>query len=217
MQARFARDAVAAGLLLPLMLLLAQPVPARAEVVLRETRSDYVLAATTASDLREQLRRRLAQRATEGGVTSHGLTRAELETRYELEPGDGSRCVLEAIEVRLTIDTLLPSWRPSGRADPELRSRVEAMLAGLARHEAGHREHVMETAHAVDAGLRALPPASTCRELGRAAQRLVSRALIKLRFNEWNYDAATQSGRRQGAVLAADTSLPRVRRSAPRR
>jgi predicted secreted Zn-dependent protease len=212
-RARFVHRAAAAVLSLAL---LAQPA-VRAEVLLLETRSDYVLEGTTAAALREQLQKRLAQRASEGGVTSHGLTRAALETRYELEPGDGSRCVLEDIEVRLTIDTLLPSWRASGRPDPGLRPRVEAMLAGLARHEAGHREHVLETAGAVDAGLRAMPPASSCRELGRAAQRLVSRALIKLRVNEWNYDAATQGGRRQGAVLAIDAPPSRGRGSTPRR
>lgn len=189
---------------------------ASAQVVLVETRSDYVLEGTSAAVLREQLQQRLAQRAAEGSATSHGLTRAELQTRYELEPGDGSSCTLEDIEVRLTIDTLLPSWRPVGQPEAGLRLRVEAMLAGLAQHEAGHRDHVLETAAKIDAGLRAFPPAPTCDGLRRAAQRLVSKALIKLRFNEWNYDAATQGGRRQGAVLTLDAP-PAARRSAPRR
>lgn len=201
---------------LALGLLLASA-PGSAQVVLVETRSDYVLDASSAEALREQLRQRLAQRAAEGSVISHGLTRAELETRYELEPGDGSSCVLEEIEVRLTIDTLLPSWRPLGRPDASLRPRVEAMLAGLAQHEAGHRDHVLDTANRIDAGLRAFPPAPTCDALRRAAQRLVSRALIKLRFDEWNYDAATQRGRRQGAALTLEVPAPRARRSASRR
>jgi predicted secreted Zn-dependent protease len=186
------------------------------QVVLVETSRDYVLDGVSAESLREQLQQRLVQRAAEGGVISHGLTRAELATRYELEPGDGTRCVLEDIEVQLTIDTLLPAWRPRGRAAAGLRPRVEAMLAGLARHEAGHRDHVLDTATQIDAGLRALAPAPSCETLRRAAQRLVSRALIRLRSSEWNYDAATESGRRQGAVLTRETSPP-LRRSTSRR
>jgi predicted secreted Zn-dependent protease len=211
------RSAHRLGLAAALALL---PTLAAAQVVLSETRSDYVLHGASAQDLRDQLQRRLAQRSAEGGVISHGLTRAELETRYQLRPDPGGGCVLDAIEVRLAIDTQLPVWRPAARHAAELVPRVEAMLAGLARHEAGHRDNAIAAAGAIDAALRALPARGECDGLRRAAQRLVSRALIRLRVREWNYDEATGRGRRQGAVLELENEtqrVPRRPRSAARR
>lgn len=215
--ARGGRSALALAFALALAL---APGLAPAQVVLSETRSDYVLRGNTAAALSEQLQQRLAQRSAEGGVISHGLTRAELEARYRLQPDAAGHCALVAIEVRLAIDTQLPVWQPAGRRDPELAPRVESMLAGLARHEAGHRNSAIAAAERIDAGLRALPQATGCDALRRAAQRLVSRALIRLRVREWNYDEATGRGRRQGAVLEMQRGPQRSargRRSAARR
>lgn len=188
---------------------------AAAQVVLHETRSEYVLDAADAPALRAQLAGRLAERAADGGVISHGLTRAELETRYELEPFEPAGCRLARIEVTLSIDTLLPVWRPARRPQADLAPRVARMLTGLATHEAGHRDNALEAARAVDEALRGLAPSADCRALRRAAQRLVSRALLRLRVREWTYDQATGGGSRQGAVLEVGREAPR--RSAARR
>lgn len=188
--------------------------PAMGEVRLQETRREYVLDATSVEALRAQIERGppvpLPDRA------SHGLTRAEVEARYELEPSDAGGCRLEQIQVRLSVETRLPAWEPRGRPDRGLAPAVQAMLAGLARHEAGHRRNALKTASDIDARLRALAAAEDCPALQRAAQRVVSRALIRLRVHEWNYDRATDFGRRQGAWLDAE-QVSRARRSAARR
>jgi predicted secreted Zn-dependent protease len=208
----FRRAALLAQVLVGLSVARAVP----AQVVLQETRSEYVLDAADSTGLRRQLAQRLAQREAEGGVISHGLTRAQLEMRYELEPLERAGCRLARIEVSLAIDTQLPVWRPRAQPAPRLASRVARMLAGLARHEAGHRASTLDAAAAIDAGLRGLAPAADCKALRRAAQRLVSRALERLRVQEWFYDQATGRGRSQGAVLELDGD-ERPRRSAPRR
>lgn len=182
---------------------------AAAEVIVDETRRHYVLDASDLPQLAAQLATRRAPAAHGAGARSHGLTEAGLETRYELDPRADGRCALRRIEVRVHLSQTLPEWRPAQAPAEGMAAPVARMLEGLAAHEAGHRRHVLAAAAAIDRRLAALGPAESCERARRAAERAISRELIRLQVNENNYDRATDRGRRQGAVLELDAPLPR--------
>ncbi len=181
----------------------------RAEVVVQEQRRHYLLDASTLPLLAVQLQASGSDAAS--GRRSHGLTEAGIETRYELNPRVDGRCALRQIRVKVQLIQTLPDWKPAQPPPEGMAARVSRMLDGLASHEIGHRRHVLDTASSIDRKLSALSVAESCERARRAAERVVSRELIRLRVGERNYDLATDRGRRQGAVLELESPSPRPR------
>lgn len=192
-------------------LCLSLSVPAAAEVVVTESRRHYVLDASTQQGLVEQLATRRAIAVHSDVSRSHGLTEARMETRYELAPRADGRCALRRIVVAVHLTQTLPEWTPAQPPAPGLTERVARMLEGLASHESGHRRHVLATAASIDRKLAALGVAESCERASRAAERVVSRELIRLQANERAYDLATGRGRKQGAVLEREPPAQRRR------
>lgn len=174
---------------------------AKAEVVINERQERYQFDASTRVSLSQQLAAHQQRRDDDGAPRSHGLTEVEIETKYELDSLDPSGCELRKLRVTVNLAVTLPEWDPAKLPESGLREEVARMLRGLAEHEAGHRRHVLETASAIERKLGDLPPAPTCKQARRAAERIVRRALVRLRAREFNYDLATGDGRTQGALL----------------
>ena len=181
---------------------------ARAEVRVIEEERRYVLDASTLEEMADQLARYRAQSSRDDAARSHGLIEAGIETRYELDPGEAGDCGLRDLRVQVRLVRTLPEWKPASPAKPETIEFVDSMLRGLAEHEDGHRRHVLASASAIDAKLSALPKAPNCTQAQRAAERVVSRALIRLQIHEMNYDLATDKGRKQGALLRFERTSP---------
>ncbi len=179
---------------------------AQAEVVINEREQRYLLDASTRVTLSQQLAAHQRRRDDDGAPRSHGLTEVEIETRYQLAPLDTIGCELRELRVTVNLAVTLPEWNPAKQPEPGLREDVARMLRGLAEHEAGHRRHVLETASAIERKLGDIPPAPACKQARRAAERIVRRALVRLRAREFNYDLATGDGRTQGALLKLQES-----------
>lgn len=83
-------------------------------------------------------------------------------------------------------------------------TQIDAMnsfLAALRVHESGHVNIGRQAADAIDQAILALPPMANCDLLGSEANRAGQRILDEWRRAEKRYDAETDHGRLQGAVL----------------
>lgn len=181
---------------------------ARAEVRVIEEERSYILDASTLDEMADQLARYRAQSSRDDATRSHGLTEAGIQTHYKLDPSETGDCALRDLRVEVHLTRTLPRWKPASPPKPEMIEIVTGMLRGLAAHEEGHRRHVLASAATIDAKLAALSLASDCIQAQRAAERIVSRALIRLQVHEMNYDLATDKGRKQGAFLRFERTSP---------
>jgi predicted secreted Zn-dependent protease len=147
-----------------------------------------------------QLRQQLEQRRPDNGHW-HGLTQGRLEVRTEFEPAVHG-CDVRRLEVLLEITVWLPRWvSPSGVA-PLLQQRWEASLAGLRRHEDGHRAHLRDAAAALYERLLTYDAADRdCAGAEQFVQRALTRSRVRLRVKSDGYDALTGYGAHQGATL----------------
>ena len=138
------------------------------------------------------------------GRPSHGLLVVDLATRYRLQPvADG--CRLEAPQVDLVLAMWLPEWQPSQPPSEALRSAWDSMLAGLAEHERGHRDHALQVARELATRIAALPVrAADCGQLRRDLLGLRLSAMSRLAVRNAAYDRRTAHGQRQGAELALE-------------
>lgn len=146
------------------------------------------------------LRRQLETRRQGSGADSVGRTTQHLETRYVLQTTPGG-CRMEGLVVRLEVTIHLPRWRPAGHRPDELAQRWDAMLAGLTRHEEGHRDNALWAAHGLHRRLLALEGHGDCLTMERAAQRERFKAEMRYRQRDEAYDSRTAHGTRQGSVL----------------
>lgn len=185
---------------------------AKAEVIVDEQQRSYVMDGSGYPELAKQLETHRAPQADGDSARSHGLTEVGIETRYELHPRADGRCGLAHIQVRIHLIQTLPEWKPARPpSDETLAARVGQMLLGLRLHETGHRRHALMAAASIDRKLAALSVAESCARARRAADRVVARELLKLQIDEQRYDQATDSGRKQGAVLQMQRDLPHRR------
>jgi predicted secreted Zn-dependent protease len=181
--------------------------PSRADVLLSERQVRYRLEAHTPNGVSRELADYLR---TDGARGAHGLTRSSIQLRYELMPDTTRGCRLRELRVELDLSVTLPSWQPRMRANSRDRMAIEAMLAGLARHEAGHRRNAIETARTIERGLRALGTSADCRAATRAVNRVFRRQTVRFAARDLRYDQVTDHGRRQGARLeSVSTSTAR--------
>jgi predicted secreted Zn-dependent protease len=193
---------LASAILVALMLALtASAEPSSVEPVHRlsitERETHFRLNGTSAGELRRQLDARRPPRATEHW---HALTEARFETHVELKIGEEG-CGFAALEVELEIITVMPRWRPRHSVSRQLEDRWQAMLAGLRRHEDGHRRHAVAAAQDLYQRLVELPPQPRCSEFEARVRAENSRTMIRLQLKTDVYDAFTGRGKTQGAEL----------------
>lgn len=188
-----------------IMLLVLSVVPPPTAVATAEPGFEYVehreYYEVDAVKLRA-LRRQLQERRQSSGPDPEpiGRTTQQLETRYVLQPLPGG-CRIGDLAVSLEVTIHLPRWRPRGRRPEELGRRWDAMLAGLTRHEEGHRDNALWAAHGLHRRLLALGEDQDCLALERAAQRERFKAELRYRQRDEAYDRRTNHGVNQGSVL----------------
>lgn len=134
-----------------------------------------------------------------GHVGGSGHTEGDIEVVHETGQ-DGALCRLERAEVTVTTVVTLPKWSP-GEPPEKIRARWGQMVAGLERHELGHRQLIVEEARRLRERLMNIAPARSCREVSWSVRRELSRAMLRLRLRNQAYDSRTRSGRTQGAVF----------------
>ena len=100
-------------------------------------------------------------------------------------------CEVRNVAVAVDTTVTLPRWSPPPEADPALVDEWRAYLTALALHEQGH----VDLAHELAADSEAALTSAGCAGAHAAGREVLDR----LGEAQHAYDAATDSGRRQGA------------------
>lgn len=166
-----------------------------------EKRESYVVAGLNRKDLRASLRLAQGQgRDIPGKGKPVARTAQDLSMRFELEPVEGG-CRLKDLVVSLDVTIHLPEWVPQGTPTRGLRDDWNRMRDALERHEEGHRDIALESAHYLLANLKELGLQPDCQALRREAQKVFFRAQLRYSVRDGAYEHRTQHGIAQGAVL----------------
>jgi predicted secreted Zn-dependent protease len=177
--------------------------PAHAEQGVANTRGrvprlrveTYDVEGTTAQEIRRDLNRR--------GPLSHGQrfdarTEWNVRWRFDLEPRDES-CRATRPRVDLDVLVTLPRWRQPTDAPASLVERWQRYLRALENHEEGHAAIGASAADEIRAALAQLPPAPTCDEAERRANRAGQEIVGAHNRRDEEYDEQTDHGATQGA------------------
>jgi len=157
----------------------------------------YDLDATDADGLVAQL---AAHRPKGPSRIADALAEIRLEARHE--PGRvPAGCRPQRLRVEVEIVVSLPRWTRRPPVVNPLVERWTRMIAGLRRHEEGHRDHARHSAERLYEQLLALPPQPTCAAMKRLVDATVQRAAIRLQLQGDIYDQQTRHGHNQGAIF----------------
>lgn len=151
----------------------------------------YPIIGTTAQELREQLKDHGPRR----GINGHGRTRSEFELVYELQE-DAGTCQVGERQIRLVITTTLPYWNSGARSPDKLQDSWAAAEAALIRHEKGHRDHAVDTAHSLRETLSRMQAEGDCKRAWAGIRRSLKMAMWKLDLRAARYDSRTRNGLR---------------------
>lgn len=146
--------------------------------------------------------RQLTDALREGSAAgAHALTDFGLTLSYDLYE-EAAGCRIDRIAVQLEIDMQLPRLADDVRASSERRTRWRQAREGLNRHEHGHIDIALEHAERLLEALHALPTSADCHAARRVAGRQYMRLAMRHSLAQQLYDLRTDSGARQGAVIA---------------
>ena len=110
-------------------------------------------------------------------------------------------CRLTSSSVPLTLEYMLPRWKPPGRVDPAAVAEWNRYLGRLWEHERGHARNALAAAREIQSMLARLPAAPDCPRLELNAQAAADRILDRWNRENDAYDEATDGGAKTGAVL----------------
>jgi predicted secreted Zn-dependent protease len=156
----------------------------------------YELYGSTGDSLRQQLQR-CAPVNGDGGQYS-GETSYSLTWQYSYLSGNGS-CNLTDVKVGLHTSSILPMWRTSAAASPQLTQAWTSFIAGLTAHESGHTSIDNQYASRLTHDLQNLK-AESCDNLASLARTTINTEVQALNQANAAYDIATNHGATQGAV-----------------
>lgn len=148
----------------------------------------------------DAIARQIARCAPGDGVAAYaGNTSYQLNWQYAYR-NIGGACRINDVRVGLHVQTALPRWQASRGDASGLAGSWQQFAANLQMHESGHVALDKQYAAKLLADLQKLPPTS-CAALGAAVDRTAATDSAALQRANAAYDAATQHGRNQGAVL----------------
>jgi predicted secreted Zn-dependent protease len=111
-------------------------------------------------------------------------------------------CRLATVSVGLHAGVVLPSWTPDANATPGIVAGWQSYIAALAAHEQGHVDLDVTGARRLLADLQALP-ALPCGSVDTRVASMLTNTTDAIERANAAYDAETNHGRGQGAILAS--------------
>ena len=119
---------------------------------------------------------------------------------YNYQPGAGGLCSLSSISVGLTVSEVYPAWQQTAGTAPGTAADWQRFITSLQTHESGHAQLDRAAATGLLSDLQNFPP-TDCGSIAAAANAKAQADLTALNQANDNYDAATNHGATQGAVL----------------
>jgi predicted secreted Zn-dependent protease len=114
---------------------------------------------------------------------------------------NGNECHIDRFEVTLSAQTTLPEWADEARGPPALRAEWADFITRLRGHESGHRANGLQAAESVERSIESVGHNRDCSALGQAIDAAGHAAIARANRADIDYDARTQHGATQGAVL----------------
>ena len=159
----------------------------------------YPVRGATANELWEQIHLSGPQEGSHGKRFA-GKTKWHITWHYWFR-SDGQSCRVERSEVAFSSVTTLPVCSDPVHGSPGLQAEWKAFISRLKEHEAGHRSNGMRAAITVRRIVDAAVPTADCRRLGSTIDSSARAALARANHADIDYDATTEHGQTQGAVL----------------
>ena len=158
----------------------------------RETTDRYAVHGTRMEQLRAGLTR------GPRGFAAYTAWRVDWRYTYAVSP---SSCRVSSSTVRVEVRFTYPLWSERARGPAGLRTRWDRFLQRLRVHEAGHRLNGVRAGNEVSSLLAAAISRPTCAALGLAVDARAKTIVQRHARADKTYDARTDHGRTQGAVL----------------
>jgi len=164
----------------------------------RETYVTYNVHGTSIPELRAGLSRN-GVRMNNGDIYD-ALTSWNVKWEYDYDRSlDG--CSVDDFRTVVDVTIRYPRWVSNDNAPAPLADAWDAYLRNLIQHEQVHRDIAVAAADRLIRAATALPLATTCADLDRAVNALGRSFMKQLTLDQQAYDAETNHGVMQGAVL----------------
>lgn len=145
--------------LVGLMITLRMATASQAEVIVNDSRSDYVINASTPVELSQALRR--ANHQTEQGLTEVALTTSRLSVQMRAK-GHQAGCRIDSVTITADIEIRMPTLQTQS---DYLKYQWRAYYPKLLEHEMQHRAITLDQAHKIEQEILALPDQNTCEDM----------------------------------------------------
>jgi predicted secreted Zn-dependent protease len=146
----------------------------------------------------EQIRAQLAHCSPIPSFSAY--TSYVIDARYRYYAGVNGQCSISAATVRLRISQMLPQWQSSATTSAKTMQQWRAYLTHLTTHENGHTALDIQYARQLATILQRFN-APTCDDAKQLITLLINTELGKLNAANDRYDAQTNHGATQGAIL----------------
>lgn len=160
--------------------------------------TQYRIYGNTAGQLRTQIEQCAPNTSGSSSAEYTADTSYAMSWQYTVVTSD--TCRLGSVKVGVHIMTTMPLWQPTASAAAGLGNRWNIFVQNLAAHEAGHAALDKQYAARIADDLNALP-AMDCSLVASSVKRVVNNDIVALNQANDTYDATTNHGATQGAVL----------------
>ena len=161
---------------------------------IEDSLQQYTVYGNTADQRLRQLQR-CAPEGEYAGAASYQIT-----WQYAYAVRADGLCQVVQPKIGLHLTMILPRWQVGNSASTQEQTTWDEYIAALTTHERGHYSISKQYAQGMLSGLRNLAP-QQCGTIKLAADSLLESKLAQLKTAQENYDATTDHGATQGAVL----------------
>lgn len=193
---RYAIVTIAAAVICWLASNFAQTAIASTNPIISITRNYYVVAGSTANQLRQQLNQRGPEWTP--GRRFDAITRWYVRWSYQYAIRN-NYCQLISNQVRADITITMPRWQMPPHVSKDLVKRWQRYVIALQRHEDGHRDHGIRAAREVAQALQRFPSQTTCEQLEMFVDTTMMQIIEHYSQKDVEYDRVTHHGATQGA------------------
>jgi len=164
----------------------------------RDSAHTYVIYGNDGSTVRRQIISCAPKLG--GGEDYTGYTVYNLSWRYNYTLESGSQCTLSSVKVGLHINQVLPAWHAQASTSAAFTAAWQTFAANLRTHEEGHvvldEQYATQLVHDLQQA-----SAADCDTLAQVAKGITDTDVTALNTANTNYDASTNHGATQGAIL----------------
>jgi predicted secreted Zn-dependent protease len=151
-----------------------------------KTYSYFAIGGRTLDDIETQLSKHGPQ-VKSTGSRHPGATQMAFTTRIGYAEKPGSCHIADAI-VTVKVKVILPEWRPSRKADADVKLFWDTLSADIKRHEERHVEIAKNHAKQLEDALKASYPQKTCAEAKAKAAEITAAELARHDQDQVRFD-----------------------------